>query len=774
MPNSNSVRRSWVIVAIWLLLSAPAVLAQTFTGAMSGTWWNPVRDGEGQYIGFERIGNRNVAVLAYFTYDAEGNARWLVGSVDFAAGATRVTIPLIQAQGASFGVGFRSSDVTTISAGAATLDYLACDRIRFSYESEDGAFGFELSRLVGPLDGADCHTRNDNSNTDRFLGTQSGSWWDPQRSGEGMFIAFERQGERRVAVMFYFSYDDAGRSRWLIGGAEHAAGVERIEIPLASSSGARFGSAFDSADVERVPAGRAMLESTGCAGLRFRYTGRVTFGLDLRRAVGELLDLPCTLAATPPSQLDAQLRALVTREGLRGDPGIDRDLPGIDAPLAQLGKLLFFSKSLGGDGDAACASCHHPALGGGDGLALPIGVAALDADMLGPGRRQAHGGLLVGRNAPTFFNTGLYDSGLFWDSRVESLGRLAGRNGTGSGIRTPDSAAGSADPSAGGNLVAAQARFPVVSPAEMLGTAFPGMTDAEVRTQLAARLGDYGSGAGRLPPSQWLARFREVFDSKASADALITFDNIALAIGEYQRSAVFVESPWSRYVRGDNAAISDSAKLGALVFFRRVDEGGAQCVKCHGGDFFTDESHHVIALPQVGPGAGDPESGDFGRARASGAGADQFAFRTPSLLNVELTAPYGHAGAYRDLETVVEHYLLPAETVSNTILSRMWCVLPPFNADPGCASMADAVSVNTGAALARLQALRASGSPIALPVIDPSRVGGEMVPHMVEFLRSLTDPCLRDRGCYGRWIPDADDAPDGLQLNATDAMGNPL
>jgi cytochrome c peroxidase len=773
MCRTMSGWRSCVIAAIWLMLPVP-VAAQTFTGAMSGTWWNPGRDGEGQYIGFERVGERNVAMLAYFTYDADGNARWLVGTVDFAAGATRVTIPLIQAQGATFGVGFRSGDVTTTASGSATLDYLACDRLRFAYAGDDDTFEFELSRLVGLLDGADCDAEGEGSSTDRFVGAQSGSWWDPQRSGEGMFTAFERHGERRLAVLFYFTYDDDGRPRWLIGGAEHEAGAERIEIPLAVGSGARFGSAFDSADVQRVPAGRAMLESTGCAGMRFRYTGHVTFGLDLRRAAGELLDLPCTLTATPPSQVDIQLRALIAREHLRGDPAVGRELPGIDAPLAKLGKLLFFSKSLGGDRDAACASCHHPALGGADGLALPIGVAALDADVLGPGRRQAYVGLLVGRNAPTFFNAGLYDNGLFWDSRVESLGRLSGRNGAGSGIRTPDSAAGVADPSAGGNLVAAQARFPVVSPAEMLGSAFPGMSDAQVRHHLAARLGDYGSGAGLLPPSEWLARFREAFDSDEGAEALITFDSIAVAIGEYQRSAVFVESPWSRYVRGDDAAISESAKRGALVFFRRVDEGGGQCTKCHGGDFFTDESHHVIAMPQVGPGAGDPDDGDFGRTRASGASSDQFAFRTPSLLNVELTAPYGHAGAYGDLETVIDHYVLPEQTVSDSILSRIWCALPPFDADPDCPRLADTVGPNTTAALTRLQALRASGSPLALPVIDRARVGPEMVPHVVEFLRTLTDPCLRDRACFGRWIPDAADAPDGLQLNALDASGNPL
>src|SRR5690606_40245218 len=60
-----------------------------------------------------------------------------------------------------------------------------------------------------------------------------------------------------------------------------------------------------------------------------------------------------------------------------------------DDPLPRLGKLLFFSKSLSGDFDTACASCHHPALGGGDDLALPVGTGAIDPDVVGPGRGRS-------------------------------------------------------------------------------------------------------------------------------------------------------------------------------------------------------------------------------------------------------------------------------------------------------------------------------------------------------------------------------------------------
>ncbi len=139
----------------------------------------------------------------------------------------------------------------------------------------------------------------------------------------------------------------------------------------------------------------------------------------------------------------------------------------------------------------------------------------------------------------------------------------------------------------------------------MRGDGFPGLSAAQVRDHVAARLGNHGSGAGALAPSDWLARFRTGFGQPAgSAEQLITFDNIMRAIAEFQRSATFVDTPWRRYVQGDLSAISETAKRGALVFYKGVAQGGAACVQCHKGDFFTDEKFHALGFPQIGPGMG--------------------------------------------------------------------------------------------------------------------------------------------------------------------------
>ncbi|NOQ63647.1 MAG: hypothetical protein GQ582_03965, partial [Methyloprofundus sp.] len=67
-------------------------------------------------------------------------------------------------------------------------------------------------------------------------------------------------------------------------------------------------------------------------------------------------------------KLDKKLSAIIMQNGLTGNPLLNRTVPDISSAQAQLGKDLFFSKSLGGDFDSACVACHHPSLGGGDNL----------------------------------------------------------------------------------------------------------------------------------------------------------------------------------------------------------------------------------------------------------------------------------------------------------------------------------------------------------------------------------------------------------------------
>lgn len=465
-----------------------------------------------------------------------------------------------------------------------------------------------------------------------------------------------------------------------------------------------------------------------------------------------------------PSALDEQLRGLIDERGLSGDPSTGRDLPSIEDPMAQLGMSLFFSKALGGQTDSACVSCHHPLLGGGDDLALSIGVDAELPDFLGPGRLHSpsghdhDGGPTVPRNAPTTFNMGLWDRTIFADGRVESLGGTPGANGAdGRGIVTPDSPGGGADPAAE-NLTQAQALFPVTSIEEMRGLYREGASNDELRRALVARLVDQDL------PNSWLNAFQVAFDSAAGAEELVTYQNISRAIGAYERSQVFVDTPWKAYVEGDSEALSEEAKRGAVLFFSDAEAGGADCAACHSGDFFTDEDFYVLAVPQLGRGKGDGERGDddFGRYRVTGDSRDRYAFRTPSLLNVTATGPWGHSGAYDTLEGIVRHHLDVDAALADYDFSAS-------DLQPGL--QVDNARANTELALQALRTLRDNGES-RLPVVE---LDDSEVADLLSFLQALTDPCVENPECLSPWIAESGPGPDALRLNASfaDDKGSP-
>ncbi|NRA62268.1 MAG: cytochrome-c peroxidase, partial [Psychrobium sp.] len=329
----------------------------------------------------------------------------------------------------------------------------------------------------------------------------------------------------------------------------------------------------------------------------------------------------------------------------------------------------------------------------------------------------------------------------------------------GEGIRTPDVEFGTIDIDAGANLSVAQARFPVTSAEEMKNFGhFGQLSNSQMRQLLAQRVGQYGSPASDLSGNSWLSEFRHAFNQpEGIAQELITFGNITNAIAMYENSQVFVNTPWKNFINGKLGALSVSAKRGAKLFYTSVEKGGAACVSCHTGDFFTDEKFYNLAMPQIGRGKGDGVDGtnDFGRYRETKVDSDKFAFRTPTLLNVEVTGPWSHAGAYNTLEAVVKHHLNP----ENSIINYDWSSLPPN-------IQAHNMMTNTRTALDKLQG----------NVENPYRVipmSDNQVTDIVSFLKSLTDPCVKDRACLSKWIPDASDHnPDSLRLNGIDKEGN--
>ncbi len=131
----------------------------------------------------------------------------------------------------------------------------------------------------------------------------------------------------------------------------------------------------------------------------------------------------------------------------------------------------------------------------------------------------------------------------------------------------------------------------------------------------------------------------------AFGDTKIDIDRIAKAIAAYERTVVTGNSAYDRYQGGDKDAMSASAIRGMELF-----NGKANCVACHASFNFTDENYRNIG---VGMDAAEP---DLGRYAVTKKEEDKGAFKTPTLRNVALTAPYMHDGSEATLLDVIDFY----------------------------------------------------------------------------------------------------------------------
>jgi cytochrome c peroxidase len=337
-----------------------------------------------------------------------------------------------------------------------------------------------------------------------------------------------------------------------------------------------------------------------------------------------------------PQQV-AALQDVIERANIRGISAP----PEVSPARAELGRLLAFDKILSGNRDIACMTCHHPTLASADARSLPIGAGGS-----GLGTERTHPeGVRIPRSGPALFNLHELEV-MFWDGRVEEDRQ---------GLVTPagDAIDAEMEDTLQLGALAAQAMFPVLSADEMRGSGddneLSGLDDdAAVWAGLMARLGEI---------DEYVDLFEEAYPEEGFDE--MTFAHAAEAIASFEVSAfASAGSPWDRFLSGDTAAMTDDQIEGALLFF-----GPARCVTCHSGAALTDEQFHNIGLPQIGPGL-DGEGQDAGREEATGDGADRYAFRTPPLRNVALTAPYGHAGQFVELRDFIGHYSDPERSLA--------------------------------------------------------------------------------------------------------------
>jgi len=338
-------------------------------------------------------------------------------------------------------------------------------------------------------------------------------------------------------------------------------------------------------------------------------------------------------------QLARELRLLASQRGIGPMPA----RPEVRDGLRNLGQMLVFDKILSGNRDISCMTCHHPDLALGDGRSQAIGQGATG---LGLARKHPTDAFIP-RNAPPLFNLHLLDN-LFWDGRV-SVDAAGGFHTPAGGQLTPDMAAVFEF-----GAVSALGLFPVLSREEMRG--LPGeneladIADTDMRDVWAAAMRRLGA----------IPRYRELFEDAYPGTQ---FDDMSFAHASNAMAGFFVaafvseDAPWDRFLAGNDGALTSEQVAGAMKFMN------APCAQCHNGPGFSDDDFHNVALAQFGFGQGNGASGrdDFGRMNVTGNPADIYRFRSTMLRNVELTAPYGHAGEFEDLGLFIDHYSRSAD-----------------------------------------------------------------------------------------------------------------
>ncbi|MFP5441894.1 MAG: cytochrome-c peroxidase [Gammaproteobacteria bacterium] len=293
--------------------------------------------------------------------------------------------------------------------------------------------------------------------------------------------------------------------------------------------------------------------------------------MSLPAAVNVMRPLPCFLMLLVVATLPLAATARDAQPLATPDPATivyPAGAPPTAAEIA-LGKTLFFDTRLSRNRTQSCATCHNPALGFGDGVALGKGAE----------------GNRLGRNTPPLYNLA-WNPTFFHDGRSPSL--------------------------------EAQALNPIESDQEM-----------NIPLDLLIE---------RLSAVDWYRQqFHAIYGSEQITPAMI-----GSALASFERTLVSRNSPFDRYLGGDETAMSESAKRGLKIF-----KGAAWCSSCHDGANFTDNGFHNIGVKTTDPGRGRfaPD-----QPRMQGA------FKTPGLRNVELTAPYMHDGSQRTLEDVMQFY----------------------------------------------------------------------------------------------------------------------
>jgi cytochrome c peroxidase len=187
---------------------------------------------------------------------------------------------------------------------------------------------------------------------------------------------------------------------------------------------------------------------------------------------------------------------------------------------------------------------------------------------------------------------------------------------------------------------------------------------------------------------EYVALFTKAFPGEKDP---VTFENMARAIEVFEATLLTPESPFDNYLEGKSDALNAEQKRGLELF---ISKG---CVRCHAGVNLGGQGYFPFGVVQR-PGAEILPANDKGRFAVTRTASDEYVFKSPSLRNIALTAPYFHSGKVWDLAQAVAIMgsaqlgakLTEAETNSITAFLRTltgrqprveYPILPPHTRD---------------------------------------------------------------------------------------------
>lgn len=274
----------------------------------------------------------------------------------------------------------------------------------------------------------------------------------------------------------------------------------------------------------------------------------------------------------------------------------------------ELGRQLFFDKRLSGDATVSCASCHDPQFAYGKNTRFGVGIRKLEGN----------------RNSPVAYNRILSDV-QFWDGRAATLEE--------------------------------QAKGPIANPIEMENTHDSCVASLRKIEGYKLQFDKVfpGEGINIDTVAKAIASFERVLVTNTSpADHYEALLNFEKAYKDYvDDPETFKEDDPEAYAKHlalkkavAESKVTDEVKRGRELFFGQK----ANCTACHVGANFTDEKYHNLGVGL------DKKEADLGRYAVTKDEKDIGAFKTPTIRNVALTAPYMHDGSQKTLEDVVEWY----------------------------------------------------------------------------------------------------------------------